>query len=213
MRTLISTKSIFAIVLTFVFAAAAFPQSVAATRPSTGIFGSITKGLYSNSVFGFEIQFPRDWVVLENEEANQIIKAGKKLLEVDEKALEKNEKYRVSLLSLLKLPAGSVDNATATLSAMKQPSSSVAPLALANIVRKAMVESPAIKIDSEPRSIKIGEKQFATFDYIASAGNRSAKGKYLVTMSRDYSITLFLSYETSRDEKVITGIVNSIKFY
>ena len=164
-------------------------------------------------MYRFEIQFPSDWIVLANDEANQMIKAGNKLLELDEKALERNEKYRVSLLSLLKLPAGSVDNATAALSAMKQPSSSVDLLALANIVRKAMAESSAIKLGSEPSLIKIGEKQFATFDYTAIAGNRSAKGKYLVTLSRDYSITLFLSNETPRDEKVITGIVNSIKFY
>jgi len=180
---------------------------------ATGVYGEIKEGLYTNSAFKFQIQFPLDWIVLENQEAKELIKAGIKVAELDEKELERKEKYRLSLLSMLKKPAGSVDNATATLSAMKQPSSSVSPLAVANLSRKGLSESPAIRFDNDTRLINLGEKQFATFDYTMTVGERSVKGKYLVTMSGNYSITLFLSNENPADDKVLLTIVNSIRFY
>lgn len=180
---------------------------------STGIFGEIQQGLYRNSVFGLEIRFPADWIVVDNEDAKEFIKAGIKAAELNEKELEKNQKHRISLLSMLKKPMGSERNATAALSAMKQPSNSVRLLTLADLTRRGLAGSPAIKFETDTSVVSIGGKEFATFDYSMMIGDRSAKGKYLVTMVRDYSITMFLSHEDSRDAATISSIVNSIKFF
>jgi hypothetical protein len=183
------------------------------TSADTGIFGQVRQGRYWNSIFKFEIQFPAKWIVIDNEDAKEFLKAGIKVAELDEKELERTEKYRVGLLSVLKKPMGSESNATIAVSAIKQPSNSVKLLTLAGLTRRGLAQSPAIKLETDPSVVNIGGKEFATFDYTMTLGDRSAKGKYLVTMVREYSITLFLTHETSNDGAIISSILNSIKFY
>jgi hypothetical protein len=206
-RTKVATFSF----LVLIFPGALFAQT--SPKETTGIFGEIKKGLYTNSVFGFQIQFPRDWHPLENEEAKALTKAGLQLMQLDEKVLEKNQKYRISLLSLMKKAPGEPENATVALSAMKQPSRSVDPLTIANLSRKGLAESPSIAFDTETTPITIAGKKFATFDYTIKAADRRPKGKYLVTMVRDYSITLFISTESRSDEKLVQGIIDSFIFH
>jgi hypothetical protein len=191
---------------------AVFSQAVIPRPQSTGVFGVAKDGLYVNSVFKFQLRFPSDWTVIENEDARELTKAGAKLLELDERVLEKDQRYRVALLTVLKREMGSPRNATITLSAMKQPSAAVNPLDLARISRKGLESSPAITFESEPSSITINGKQFGTFEYRATVGEHSTKGKYLVTMSGSYSITAFISNVDPADDKVVQEIVNSFKF-
>jgi hypothetical protein len=200
-------------VLLFLLSASAVTAQMKAGSARTGIFGDVREGLYTNSVFGLEIRFPADWIVVDNEDAKEFMKAGLKAAELDEKELEKNQKNRISLLSMLKKPMGTVGNATATLSVMKQPSHSVRLLTLADLTRRGLAGSPAIKFETDASVMTIGGKEFATFDYSMTLGDRSAKGKYLVTMVRNYSITMFLSHEDSKDAPTISSIINSIKFF
>ncbi len=188
-------------------------QAPAAKPIGTGVYGDIKNGLYTNSVFRFQIQFPREWIVLENDEARELMKAGIKVAELNEKELEKKQKFRVALLSLLKKPIGSLGNATVALSAMKQPSGSVNPLDLAYIVRKSLQTSPALKFEGEPSTLRIAGKPFATFNYRAIVGDRSTTGKYFVTMSGSYSITLFISNESADDDAIVQEVINSFKFF
>jgi len=180
---------------------------------STGIYGVIKDGLYTNSIFRFQIQFPNNWTVLENEEVKELTKIGLKIAQLDEKEIERNKKYRVSLLSLMKKVPGEPGNATVALSAMKQPASSVSPLVVANLSREGMSESPVIKFNSDTSLMDIGGRKFATFDYTLTVGDRKSKGKCLVTMVRDYSITMFISNESAGDDRLVSSIVNSFKFY
>lgn len=157
MSSITNLKFTFALSLILVFFGLGWSQQTLNDKPGiTGVYGEIKEGLYTNSVFKFQIQFPDDWIVLENEEAKEFMKAGINIAEIDEKALEKNEKYRVSLLSLLKKPMGNSGNATVALSAMKQPTASVSPLAVANLTRKGLSESPVIRFDTEPKLVNIG---------------------------------------------------------
>ena len=178
----------------------------------TGIYGEVREGKYINSVFRFKINLPQKWITLDNEEAKEYIKAGVKAAELDEKAIEREGKSRLPLLSMTKLPMGSLGNATLTISAMKQPSSAANVLDVANLTVQGLEGSPVLKIETKPTSLLIGQKQFATFDYKINAGERVATGKYLVTMSGSYSVTWFLSYENSEDIKIIRDLIDSISF-
>ncbi|MBK9156199.1 MAG: hypothetical protein IPM25_18660 [Chloracidobacterium sp.] len=202
-----------------------FPFAASAQKPSTPVpstkaaadfLGAVAEGKYTNDFFEFNLEFPAEWTVVDQETSGATVKIGTDFLkgkdERSNRALEASTKSEVVLFHLARKPIGSIGNCSFMIAVLKQPSAHVLPTMVAEATKSMFVNSPNLKIVKDTRTGTVGRQKVAMVDYELSAGEQKVSILYYVAIVKGYSFSFSLTFSNEEDRKALEQIRDSMVF-
>ncbi|HZH34940.1 MAG TPA: hypothetical protein VEX64_08880 [Pyrinomonadaceae bacterium] len=200
----------------------ASPTSVAeiAKKPlPEGLQGEITdEAVYQNTFFNFELDLPEEWQLLNKDELELVLEAGKIFYghsDARENArVEAAHKRLITLFAISKEDFGLPGNAMFWAMAEKSVNPALGLRELAALNQKPFIGKsrfPAI-ITRQIYETKIGGANFAAFEGEIEATGTKVRQKMFFTRRKGYDLTFILIYTKDEDLKVMETAFNSLKF-
>ena len=182
----------------------------------TNFFGSVADGRYKNEFLGFELEMSAGWVRFDQAETDAAKEIGTEGIKTGDSRYDKTIDYatRVELVVLAygKKPMGAIENSAIAIGVAKQPTARVTPKMVAEAAKSILLKNTANKLLEDVRLETISGKQFAFFEISLGMYGQHVPLRYYVTMVRDYSLTVSMSYSNAEDLKAMESSLRSIKF-
>ncbi len=183
----------------------------------TEFIGSVEKNVYLNKYFGFQVTVPEGWQPVDSEDKQRAEKVARELFQQLNEAKGTNyvpPKFTtITLLYLRKKKLGEKGNSLFRIATTKQPHSKITPLMVAQASRLKVVENPVSANVSEIKETKISGKNFAYVEYDVISNPASIlRNRHFVTVLREHSIGITISFHTDEEGKYLEGLVRSISF-
>ena len=170
--------------------------------------GGIIEDHYVNEFFGIELELPKTWIVLTEEEMARIMQTGQAIVSEPEQRYDVTELEMLNLLGAFKYP---FDEAVAMnpslyisaerLDETKNISSGEAYLEKAKVGIEHLDES--IVFDQEIETIKIQEKIFTKSQATIDLGYMVIYQVHYVTLTRGYALNIIATYMEDEDLEAI----------
>ncbi len=184
-------------------------------------YGKIENGVYSNNYFDFEIPVPEKWVVQNKEQVKQMQKQGEDLIaEKDKELAKKIRAGDISTAILLTVFKNRIDTVV-----VNEYNSSFVILAenlgtMSGINKgddylahaKTFLQQSGYKFPSGFYSEKIGNKKFDGMDVSMNSKGTEVKQSYYSTISKNFALSIIISFVTDEQERELKNVLNRIKF-
>lgn len=178
--------------------------------------GKSEKGKYQNSYFGFELSYPSNWHVVDQETSRAAIRIGTDVLKGSDqqanKMLVESTETEIVLFHASKKPLGSIGNQSLLMAVQQQPSPSVLPTMVAEATKSLLLNSPGMEVTKDTRKAMIGGREFALVDFKLNVGSQVVLVRYFVTVIRGYALTFSLSLLDGDTPSELDAILSSIRF-
>lgn len=193
------------------------PRPVETLPPDVG---RLDGSRYVSDFFGFSVEVPKDWVLLDTFTRDELKRRSKDLAKVED--AEKQRQINASverttiLLSVSKLPLGSTQsfNAVFSLIAERMPSAIVknGTDVLRSMERVFKDTNMEVEFQGAIRETKIGGADFATATTKVTVPSGVFMQKYYITVRKSYALTFTYTYVDESDLAAIDEIMKTVKF-
>lgn len=179
--------------------------------------GEIKGSTYENKYFGFSLQIPEKWHILNKNISSQIYeKAKDNIIKDDTKLRTSVDSYNKpqTLLWVVKYPFGSAPSPNISITAVELDSKSGVIRGkqlfggIVKVLENAGLNCQVIKEDEE----NIGGIKFDTIEIDAKSENGITKNKFSVAILRGHALMICSTYKEEEDFRQIDLILQSIKF-
>jgi hypothetical protein len=188
----------------------------AATKPATSVQpdpGSVSKGIYRNSSFGFICKIPEGWVLRTDElNAEGVNAQGTNESESNAKNSAKNatSKSRVLLATFARPPEAHGEDINSSILIAAESAAAYPGLKDAGQYLDPVTEvakSQGFELIEEPYEMEIGTKTIDRADFQMDIGSRKMLQSTLVVLSRGYLVSFtFIGGTEDEVEELVDGL-------
>lgn len=199
----------------FAFSMSAFSQVKTVPLP-TDIRGLVDGDAYRNSFFGFELDLPKGWLALGQEDQATAKDIGTDALKSEDPSYAKTIQNAVDaelvVLTYAKKPLGAMGNSTLAIGILKQPSNRVTPRMVVEGTKSLLLHSSANKLVRDVQVETIGKTPLASMIIDLSMLGQVVHIKYYAMMLKGYSVTVAMSYSDEEAIKEMDAALRTIRF-
>ena len=182
-------------------------------------YGKIEKEVYKNKYFDLEIPLPKDWVVQNKEQMEQLTELGKEAITDDENmqalidAAEVNSAY---LLTLFKYEVGAPVNSNLSFMVIAEntknfPGIKTGKDYLFHAGKLMLATKLDYTIEDEFPKKKIGSKDFYALSATLKIGDKVVYQQYMTTVLNGFSLSIVVSYSDDAEKQELFSTVEKIK--
>lgn len=197
------------------FTVTKIPAPQLATPELPADFGlKLETGVLTSDYLGMTITLPRNWRVLDTDEAENLKSSAKDRLSSAETTAEQQIAYSLTntkpLAILTKKALGTVNNTTVLLGAERVSFPNFQPLKMAQEIEKMIVEKMGEKILMKPQVISIDGVEFVRFEAFNSQNN--LKTRAYLTNRKGLALQAVMVYSDDADAAILDESMNTIRF-
>lgn len=224
-----SMLSMALLIVVTLLADAAFGQDSKAKKP--GLPGPTTEiitdipldighldGLkYVNKLFGLSFSIPATWIVENPNRREEIVQSSRKLLEKESPQLreqyEKSMSQSTTMLSLIRVPKGTPNNASFLLIAERISSPAIKNGVDALRAVQALMKGKdfVVEFQDDIRTERINGLDFGVVNVTVTSGPITLKQKIYVIVKYGYALEFFLTYVDDAHLTTYTTMMQSVK--
>lgn len=178
---------------------------------------------YKNEFFGLSMKLPKDWKVSSDEEKQKVLNAGKEVIAGDDKSkqaqLDLADLKSVYLLMVSKIGMTNQSYDNGSLMIMAEKLSLLQGVNKGSeyleYVKKGMKELNAqmpYKLDKDVYEVKIGGKEFSVLEAVIESPELKLTQKYYACVLKGYALVFITTSTTGDNDKIIKGMLDSVKF-
>lgn len=186
-----------------------------AVEGADDFLGVLEGNNYSNKFFKLKLTVPEEYTVLNRDEIEVYVNAGKDMLQSEKqkqtRAFEEAVNNTVNLLMIAKLPPGSAGNAVLELQVRKQPPGVTADMVLAESA-KLITGTGKSEVVEYFKSTKFGGRTFSGVEFETIVMGQKLKQQLYISIVRGYALTLGLTYTNPDSMSAFDVMLESMKF-
>ena len=182
--------------------------------------GRVIGSTYSNSYFGFQVTFPKDWSIQDHEAQLALGERGKKMLAGNDKkldqAIEAAEATTLHLFAAFEFPLGTPPPNPSILGTAENlqsnPQIKKATDYLLNARKLLEMGQVEVAFPGPMQNTKISGVGFDVLPLTIKIGAIQTHQKIYTTIRRGYALSLILTYVNPEEESALQAILKSVSF-
>ncbi|HEY9060067.1 MAG TPA: hypothetical protein VIO64_06130 [Pseudobacteroides sp.] len=178
---------------------------------------------YKNEFFGLSMKLPKDWKVSSDEEKQKVLNAGKEAIAGDDKSkqtqLDLADLKSVYLLMVSKIGMTNQSYDNGNLMIMAEKLSLLQGVNKGSqyleYVKKGLKElngQMPYKLDKDVYEEKIGGKVFSVLETVIESPDIKLTQKYYACVLKGYALVFITTSTNNENDKIIKGMLDSVKF-
>ena len=178
--------------------------------------GVFNENSYTNTFFGFSLEFPEDWYNYDPSEIEERKNEGVKIFKTDKekvnRTLAESAKKEVIILVVSQKKYGEAGAANLMFSVLKLPDNRLTSENLVVSTKNLLLNSPIIQLSEDIKTIDMNGTKFSTIRFETTIGNQKIWQRLFVTVKKGYSVNFTMSYLDENGQKALENILKTLKF-
>ncbi len=187
--------------------------------PENFDYGTVGKGTYKNNFFNFDLSFNSHWFVQDEDQMNNLVKAGNELVIGDDNdlksAVEASKVNTAYLLAIFKHEIGSAVEFNPSFMAMAENTKNSPGIKTGKDylfhAKKGLQQSKVdYSFNKEVYPTEIGDKTFYVLEGEMHFMGNNIMQEYYATVTKGFSLSFIVTYTTQEEKDELYDILNSI---